>query len=125
MKTYWQPIIDLCDREEISTRARIAGQTCGWGRTFVIPSPNYLELFAGPVPARTVEWVELSTIRVIKFKGGRVEVRRIEGLEAAEELVGVPFELVDAKWDEPAMELKAIRVPNPLFRSHGSALAAR
>lgn len=117
---FWKPIIELCDREELSTRARVAGVTSAWGRTFLVPSPGYLEMSeVGPVPARTVEWIELSTIRVIKFKGGRVEVRRLEELETAEELEGVPFEWVDAQWDEPVMELKAIRIPNPTFRPAG------
>src|SRR5215471_8509911 len=72
---YWSPICRLVMQRKCWVRMhwRMEASThdSPWGQLLTIPTRGYLECSGGPIPVRSVEWVEISTMEVFGGLFGR------------------------------------------------------
>lgn len=121
--SYWSPICRLVSMHRwwVRIRSNAHGEAVEgrWGQLLTMPVEGYLESSAGPVPLADVEWVDISTRRVVGGIAGRprqmVDITA-DVLSALRE-THVTWELLEATWsldrvfdDEP---VELIRVLNP------------
>jgi hypothetical protein len=103
----------------MAVRDRDVAWVTDWGQRLTSPVQGYLEASEGPVPIRSVEWVELSTLRL---KGG-LAGRPLQRIDATDEVLSslreVPaiWELRRTTWsivglltEEP---VQVVHLPNP------------
>jgi hypothetical protein len=125
IEEYWTPIFDVCHSLRCWSRAQgtVGGgvETSHWGMLLTIPTKGYLETELGPLPARDLEWIELSTKRV---KGGRAGIL-VSFVDVRTELVralstlSADWSVRDSSWSVQGLfddELLAvIHLPNPFY----------
>lgn len=122
---YWNPVFDISRSLRCWSRAeaRIEGsvETSHWGMLLTIPVQGYLETELGPLPARDVAWIELSTMLV----WGGLKGIPVRFTDVRSELVGAMSELAvawsarDSSWSVAGLfadvPLTVIHLPNPFY----------
>jgi hypothetical protein len=121
--SYWLPLCKLVSQLRCWVRLawKEGGSTTAtpWGQLLTIPTRGYLEGPGGPVPLRSVEWVEVSTSSIYGGIAGRprrmVNIKDdiLTGLRETE----VIWELRESTWsvegvfdEEP---VQVVRIVNP------------
>jgi len=121
--SYWSPLCKLVSQlrcwVRVASRTRSATQEARWGQLLTMPTEGYLEASGGPIPLRDVEWVEVSTRRIIGGIAGRprqmVDIKDdiLSGLRGTQ----LTWEVREGTWsvegvldEEP---VQVVRVLNP------------
>jgi hypothetical protein len=120
---YWSPVCELVS--QLRCWARIAWRVRGstwdgrWGQLLTMPTEGYLEASGGPVPIKDVEWVEISTRRIVGGIAGRpkqtVDIKddllsRLRGTLATWELRESTWSVEGILDEEP---VQVLRILNP------------
>jgi len=123
---YWKPVCQLV--HQLNCRARVTATDRGkswssiWGTLLIIPQDGFIEPSDGPVPIRTVDWVEVALER---SRGGKFGIP-LSFVDVSDEVVTlfrqltVTWELRDTSWSVDGLfderPVRVIHLPNP-FRS--------
>lgn len=121
--SYWSPVCSLVSRlrcwVRVGSKTKESSHEGRWNQLLAMPVEEYLESSGGPILIRNVEWVELSTRRILGGIGGRP--RQMADIEA--EIVAalretqVNWERRESSWsvdgvfdEEP---VPVVRIVNP------------
>lgn len=120
---YWRVIAEIAMQlrswSRLQWRGGTGSSTTSWGMLLTVPTPGHLEGGDGPVPIRGVEWLQLSTVRLLGGVAGRPLTQRDIGPELIAKLsaTSVRWELRDTTWTIPGLlddaAVRVIHIPNP------------
>ena len=129
--SYWSPLCQLVMQlrcwVRIAWKEGASTQEGYWGQLLTIPVDGYLEGPGGPVPFRSVEWVEVSTSRIKGGIAGRPRQMIIVKDEILEGLRGTQLDwgLRESTWSiagvfEEEEAVQVVRVVNPFGPTEGA-----
>ena len=122
-ESYCSPLCDLRNKlhlwVRLACREGDATEAWPWSMLLIMPVKGYLESGGGPIPIRDVEWVDVSTMRVMGGMAGRP----LELIDIKDEVLAglretqLDWELRETTWtregrfyDEP---VRLLRFVNP------------
>jgi len=116
-ESYWSPLCKLVLQRRwwvrIAWREGASAQVGWWGQMLTIPMEGYLEAAGGPTLLREIEWVEVSTTRIV----GGIAGRPLQLIDMKEEVLAslqetqLSWELRESTWSvEDLFEEQSVQV---------------